>query len=425
MKSLLYVCEQWPNPYKPTWDFQIQSMIDLGFKVSVVQCGSESPQYSPSMKKHLESGTVTRHNYPATLKDLPRQFLNPLFILNIILRVALLATVFRQTKSLKDKVMDYLRLCSLPGLKYDYVLVKNLNCAADYVTLPAIVSSRTAPTVYYHGGAVEGVPALYMTQRESIFANYGLLFTNTRYSKRELESLGAPSAKVHAVPVGLNIEEKEQQTKIYRRDGVLSILSSCRLSAEKGVIYAIKAVESLVHSGVTNIKYDIVGNGSEEQSLRKYVEENGLGQWVEFHGRQPNDRVNSVFMANADVLLNTCYPTKTWAETQCVAIQEAGLALVPSIASNCGGLPEVITNGETGLLVETKSIASIAEAIKYLAQVDTAKLENMGRAAEQLVREKFDVNIVTKTMVDIIASEERPARHDVKVESARAVSTVS
>ena len=45
-QSLLYICEEWPNPYKPTWDAQIRSLMELGFEVSVVHCSRHySEQY--------------------------------------------------------------------------------------------------------------------------------------------------------------------------------------------------------------------------------------------------------------------------------------------------------------------------------------------------------------------------------------------
>ncbi|HEU4654397.1 MAG TPA: glycosyltransferase family 4 protein [Steroidobacteraceae bacterium] len=409
MRTLLYICEEWPNPYKPTWDFQIQSLRDLGLDVFVVQCGDYlSKQYEQWGEKGESLAAVPRFSYPSTLRDIPKHLRNGAFVWRLFARLGYLPCILGQSKPIKERLLDYLRLCALPKLQYDYVLVKNLNCAADYSWLPTVVRTQAMPSVYYHGGAVVGVDSWYLRHRQSFFGNFGAFLTNTRYSKSELEGLGCLSSKIHVVPVGLKMDLPSPTRTEYRRAGILRIFSACRLSEEKGVIYAIQAIESLVESGVTNIKYDIVGNGLEEARLREYVRKHNLGQWIELHGRKPNTEINERFLTHADVFLNTSYPTESWAENQCIAIQEAGLARVPAIASNCGGLPEVVVDGETGLLVEVKSLASIAAAIKSMAEMSPAEIARMGLAAEQFARRNFEVATVTKKLVELMRGGDMP-----------------
>lgn len=401
MKTLLYVCEQWPNPYKPTWDLQIAEFIAAGFHIDVVHCGGNEP--GPEwLDDALRKGTVSISQYPSTLRQIPLSLNRLAPWVRLAKRFKTLRAALREEVSAKRKFLGYLRLSCIPKECYDHILVKNLNCADDYTPLPKAIRSPNNTSVYYHGGAVEGVPATYMPYREKIFDSFDIFFTNTNFSRDELISLGCPAMKSVAIPVGLDTEGAFKPKQHVRPNGTLRLLSVCRLSREKGVIYAIQALESLLTQGYENVRYDILGNGTEESVLREYVVKHKLENWIYFHGRISNSVVANTYLPNADVLINTCYPTATWTETQCVAIQEAALCQVPSIASRCGGIPEVLVDGKTGFLTEIHSVESVAEAIKKLYLMDSTELQMMGRAAAEFTKQKFDVAIVTKNMLDVM-----------------------
>jgi glycosyltransferase involved in cell wall biosynthesis len=70
---------------------------------------------------------------------------------------------------------------------------------------------------------------------------------------------------------------------------------------------------------------------------------------------------------------------------------------VPVIASNIGGLPEIVRHRETGLIVENKA-AAIADAIRELL-ADPALAQRLGAAGRRSVRERFTVDhMVRRTM---------------------------
>jgi glycosyltransferase involved in cell wall biosynthesis len=403
MKTLLYICEQWPNPYKPTWDLQIAEFIAAGFHIDVVHCGKHErgPVW---LDDAVEKGIISISLYPSTLRKIPAAFIKIAPWLRMIKRWKNLRTALKGERDIKQNLLGCLRLSCIPKTDYDQVLVKNLNCAADYIPLLKIIHCRNNASVYYHGGAVEGVPASYMQHRKKIFDSFNLFFTNTNFSRKELIGLGCLESKAIAIPVGLDTKSGFKPNQSPKPDGVLRLLSACRLSREKGVIYAIQAVESLIAKGHRNLRYDILGNGLEEPALREYVKSRKLENWIYFHGHQPNAVVVSSYMPNADAFINTCFPIETWTETQCVAIQEAGLCQVPSIASRCGGIPEVIVDGSTGLLTEIHSVESIAAAIEKLYLMHSDELHMMGRAAADFTIQKFDVEVVTRNLLEAMST---------------------
>ncbi|MDD2155484.1 glycosyltransferase family 4 protein [Glaesserella parasuis] len=75
-------------------------------------------------------------------------------------------------------------------------------------------------------------------------------------------------------------------------------------------------------------------------------------------------------------------------ESFCVAIIEAGAMRLPCIVSNVGGLPEVVRNNETGIIVPRENPKAAAEALEKLV-LDVQLQNNMGNAAYDFVRSHF------------------------------------
>jgi len=77
---------------------------------------------------------------------------------------------------------------------------------------------------------------------------------------------------------------------------------------------------------------------------------------------------------------------------------EAGAASLPSVASSTGGIPEIIDDMESGILVKPKDSKEIAKAIVYLVE-DERKMKELGRNLHEKVTGKFSTNkMIEKTM---------------------------
>jgi glycosyltransferase involved in cell wall biosynthesis len=88
-----------------------------------------------------------------------------------------------------------------------------------------------------------------------------------------------------------------------------------------------------------------------------------------------------------------CAPSRR--ESFSLALAEAAAAGLPAVASDIGGIPEVVENGATGMLVPPESPKALKDALDALAQ-DAALRESMGRAA----RERYERNFTVEKMVE-------------------------
>jgi N-acetyl-alpha-D-glucosaminyl L-malate synthase BshA len=132
-----------------------------------------------------------------------------------------------------------------------------------------------------------------------------------------------------------------------------------RLKAVKGIEYLIKAME-IIQQKNGKAKLMIVGDGAEKEKLETLVDKLNLNKNVMFIGKISNEDIPKyLIMSDIFVLpsLREGFPN---------VILEAMASGLPIIASNVGGIPEIIKNGENGFLVEPKNPEMIAEKILML-----------------------------------------------------------
>ncbi|HET7389134.1 MAG TPA: glycosyltransferase [Nocardioidaceae bacterium] len=145
-----------------------------------------------------------------------------------------------------------------------------------------------------------------------------------------------------------------------------------RLSPEKGVDTLVAAAGRLPW-----LRVDIVGEGPHALALRALGDELAPGR-VRFHGRLPRNRVLDVIRANAVVVV----PSRC-NENQPMAVLEAFACGVPVVASQLGGLPELVSDG-CGALVAPDDADDLADRLEALLG-DPHRAHAMGAAARSLV----------------------------------------
>ncbi len=122
------------------------------------------------------------------------------------------------------------------------------------------------------------------------------------------------------------------------------------------------------------------------------MRELGLEQSVIFTGRR--DDVPAV-TKSLDVAVLPSYR-----EAQGLTILEAMALSRPVVASNVGGIPEMIEDGKTGLLVPPHDAGALADAILRLL-TDHPLADTLGRAGHDLVHERFCVELMARTVETI------------------------
>jgi glycosyltransferase involved in cell wall biosynthesis len=153
------------------------------------------------------------------------------------------------------------------------------------------------------------------------------------------------------------------------------------LEERKGHRCLLKAAARLKAKGL-RLSYRIAGAGSLRQQLEREAASLGLNDDVEFLGFVHD---TPAFLAAIDLFV-----MPSLFEGLGVAVLEAMAAGKPVIASRVGGLPELVADGETGLLVAPKNVEGLAEAIARLAD-DESLARAMGKKGAALARANFSL----------------------------------
>jgi glycosyltransferase involved in cell wall biosynthesis len=173
-----------------------------------------------------------------------------------------------------------------------------------------------------------------------------------------------------------------------------------RLEPEKGHQTLIEAWPHVLRE-VPDAYLLIVGEGSRREFLEEWAAAHKVAHRVLFTGRR--DDIPAVTAALDVAVL------PSWREAQGLSILEAMALSRPVVASDVGGIPEMIEDGVTGLLVEHDNPVALAAAIVRLLK-DRSYAAAIARAGHDLVHERFCIELMVKAIEQIYDEGARAVR---------------
>jgi glycosyltransferase involved in cell wall biosynthesis len=175
----------------------------------------------------------------------------------------------------------------------------------------------------------------------------------------------------------------------------LAILSVGRLYARKGLFTLIESMPAVVKH-FPNAKFIISGKGQSDEmrKLIAHADKLGVKNNIIFTGYYPDRKLPKLYQA-ADV-----FAFSTFYEHHPFAVLEALATGLPVVTTTVGGIPETITSGKNGFLVEPFNPRLFGEKILYLLEHPEEATE-MGAWARKTVLERFDWRIVVKDAMKV------------------------
>lgn len=140
-----------------------------------------------------------------------------------------------------------------------------------------------------------------------------------------------------------------------------------RLAHEKGLNYLIEAIKLLINNG-TYVELCIIGDGNEKEKLESLCEELDIKQYCKFLGFISYGRKLNKVYQDSDIFV-----LPSLSEGIPKVLLEAMANGLPIIASDVGGIPEIIKDMENGILVTPKSPEVIAGAAKMIIEKDSLR----------------------------------------------------
>ena len=169
-----------------------------------------------------------------------------------------------------------------------------------------------------------------------------------------------------------------------------------RLAPTKGLSYLIKAFAK-VKEQIPSAQLVLLGDGPLRQDLEKDAVKTGLFDSIHFLGRR--DNIERLLRAMDVFVLASV------AEGMPRAILEAMAAGVPCIATKVGGIPEIISGNNVGVLVPPKDSEALAEAMISIANITDEKLEKQVEKAQNRVRQFYSHQMIREKLRSLYESE--------------------
>jgi len=209
--------------------------------------------------------------------------------------------------------------------------------------------------------------------------------------------------KLHVVRCGVRPEEYDAPARGPLPRGPLHLVAVGRLAPMKGFGVLLEAMAELPDARLT-----LVGDGPERAALEATAARHGVAARVRFAGALGAPGVTAL-LGEADVF---CLPS--FAEGVPVVLMEAMAARVPVVATAVNGIPELVADGRTGLLVAPGRAAPLVAAVRALAG-DPERRRTMGAAGRAVVEEHYDVDRSVGVLARLLGAPEPAApapRHD-------------
>ena len=275
-------------------------------------------------------------------------------------------------------------------------------CTHDYKSnlcgMVAGLLTRVPVIAAFHGRTSQDWRMRLYEQLDNYVQRYAKAIVSVSEATRtQLVSLGLRPERVRVIANGVDLRSVRQgmgrgvreEFGLDEKDRIVTFAG--RFSREKG-LHVLAAAAARVKSAAGHVKFLIVGDGPERPALRKLVEHLGVkDDWI-----MPGFRHDAArFLLDADICV---LPSLT--EGLPLMVLEAYACAKPVIASRVGGLPEVVEDRKTGLLVEPGSADALAEGLMYLLRNPGMAIE-MGRAGYERVSARFTAERQARAYVDL------------------------
>ncbi len=216
--------------------------------------------------------------------------------------------------------------------------------------------------------------AVFLRQRRS-YDRIGLYIAPSRfYADALLRAQFTASPIVHRA----NPLPRERNTTLDTSDDG-SLLFLGRLSSEKGVLTLLEAMRT------TQLQLLVAGDGPQRAEIEATLDAYGLRSRVHLLGHQSPSETNRLIGRCRGVVVPSI-----WYENAPYAVMEAMARGKPVIASDIGGLSELVEDGVTGLLCAPQQPGALAAAIAQLAAMPEGTYAAMCHAAQASAQARFD-----------------------------------
>jgi len=327
--------------------------------------------------------------------------------------------IIRWSKGLSDKNCE-VKLVSLGGESIDGIETINFPRAArssyiKYAKQAAFEAAKFNPDIvhlHYAGGfsywgiKTKNIPLVVsvwgsdIILPNSFFKNYyikkvlkkanAIMATSNYLKKKVIDYYPKIAIKTEVIPFGVNIPSS---TSDFPQPDTIKICFTKALKEIYGPDTLLHAI-AIVRNYIPNLEVNLAGEGEMKSDLEKIIKDSNLESIVNLVGFINNSDIYE-FIRKHHLLV---MPSRQ--ESFGVSALEASAVGRPVIATNVGGITEVVIDNKTGIIVKSNDIKELADAIIKLCS-EPSRMVEMGQAGHEFVKNNYDWDNSLNRMISI------------------------
>jgi len=276
--------------------------------------------------------------------------------------------------------IKWMKLVSLLGItkkEYDCAIAYRVGICADYVAFAARAKKKY---MWWHHGEFDYPERTVGKWRQTLSEIDEVICVSEPMRKMLQPHFPSHEQRMRVIPNMVIAQEVAEKAKVfhpYPKNQEIKLVSVGRLSAEKHMMDAVYAMESLISKGHQNLTWYLVGEGQQRAEIEEEIEKKNLQGKVICVGSQSNPYP---YMADADVFVHLSH-----VESQGIAVLEAFALAKKCVVVRSAGTQEYIVDGCNALMAEQNMdslVEKIEEMLHEKTDVESMK-ENQRRTLER------------------------------------------
>jgi colanic acid/amylovoran biosynthesis glycosyltransferase len=406
--KLAVFTNQFPGRVTTFFSRDIRGLIEAGLDVDVftIYPGKAelwryvpeilSEKYLPrSRVNHLNLPEILRHVRPWPLKKL-RRFMSDAAAIS---RSAIRFGAVPLTKSAPAMFQGW-SWALQHASEYDHILAYWANYSATCAYIFHRLIDRAVPFSIYPHAFDLYTNQVYLREK-LIYADN--VIVDCDYNRRYIQKLypdafPALDKKIYLFHPGLDFTNLNHSPHSTSSRTVVAV---GRHVKTKGFDYLIRAAEELKRQKV-EFEVKLIGEGKETPALKALAEELHVGDRVRFLGWLDSESVQNA-IRNAAILV---HPSSELGDAVPNVIKEAMALGTAVISTTVSGIPEILDQGNCGILVPPKDIRTLANAIATMLSDETLR-QKYSTVAREYAERNFDLFENGRRLADLLRSTER------------------
>lgn len=276
------------------------------------------------------------------------------------------------------------------GIKH---LHNHLGDNSGTVTLLAGLLAQVSYSITFHGPHIFFDPTHWALREKVRHAHFIVCISHYCRSQVMLFSDAADWSKLKIVHCGV---DTHRLLPVATRARAEKLLYTGRLSVEKGLSVLFESLKLLGDAG-RDYELTLVGDGVDRDRLEALARELGIDRYLVFAGYRSQEEVGE-YLRRSDIFI-----LPSFAEGVPVSLMEAMATGIPVVATNVGGVAELVESERTGLLVPPADSGALAQAIARY-QDDHELRRRVASHGRERVIQQYNVEIEGQKLLDFFST---------------------